>query len=93
MALQPFVGSWPPFQFRNPIHSQCDSLDGGSAHRKDATGQHKQNKHTQTSMPRVVLEPTTPAFERTRTVHALDRAVIMMGRMVGYLVKNELEGI
>jgi hypothetical protein len=33
-----------------------------------------QNKHKQTSMPRVGFEPTIPAFERAKTVHALDRA-------------------
>jgi hypothetical protein len=33
-----------------------------------------QNKRTQTSMPRVGFEPTTPVFERAKTVHALDRA-------------------
>jgi hypothetical protein len=31
------------------------------------------NKSTQTSMPRVGFEPTIPVFERTKTVHALDR--------------------
>jgi hypothetical protein len=36
MTLQPFV-PWPLFQFLNPIHSQCDSLDGGSARLKAAT--------------------------------------------------------
>jgi hypothetical protein len=29
-----------------------------------------QNKCTQTSMPRVGLEPTIPVFERAKTVHA-----------------------
>jgi hypothetical protein len=38
-----------------------------------------QNKRTQTSMPRVVFEPTIPAFEREKTVHALDRAVAVIG--------------
>jgi hypothetical protein len=33
-----------------------------------------QNKRTQTSIPRVGLEPTIPAFERLKIVHALDRA-------------------
>jgi hypothetical protein len=33
-----------------------------------------QNKHKQTSMPRVGFESTIPAFERAKTVHALDRA-------------------
>jgi hypothetical protein len=31
-----------------------------------------QNKHKQTFMPRVGFEPTIPAFERAKTVHALD---------------------
>jgi hypothetical protein len=34
---------------------------------------------TQTSMPRVEFEPTIPAFERTKTVHALDRAATVIG--------------
>jgi hypothetical protein len=41
------------------------------------TGQrkHRINSYThQTSMPWVELEPTIPASERTKTVHALDRA-------------------
>jgi hypothetical protein len=33
-----------------------------------------QNKHKQISMPLVGIEPTTPAFERAKTVHALYRA-------------------
>jgi hypothetical protein len=37
MALQPFVGSWPLFQFLDPKHSRQDSFDGGSARRKAAT--------------------------------------------------------
>jgi hypothetical protein len=31
-----------------------------------------QNKRTQTSMPQVRFEPTTPVFERSETVHASD---------------------
>jgi hypothetical protein len=30
-------------------------------------------------MPRVGLEPTIPAFERAKTVHALDRAATVVG--------------
>jgi hypothetical protein len=37
MILEPFVGPWPLCQFRNPVHSQYDSLDGGSARRKAST--------------------------------------------------------
>jgi hypothetical protein len=34
-----------------------------------------QNKRTQTFLPGVGFEPMIPAFERRKTVHALDRAV------------------
>jgi hypothetical protein len=37
MALQPFVESWPLFQFLHPVHSRYDSLDGESARRKVST--------------------------------------------------------
>jgi hypothetical protein len=37
MALQPFVGPWPLFQFLDPTHVRLDSLDGGSAPRKSST--------------------------------------------------------
>jgi hypothetical protein len=75
MALQPF-GPWLFFQFLNPIHSQYDSLGGGSAHRKAVTytQNNKQNKRAQTSMTRVGFEPTIPVFERSKTIHVSDRA-------------------
>jgi hypothetical protein len=38
------------------------------------TEQHTQNKRTQTFMPRVRIELTFPAFEREKTVHALECA-------------------
>jgi hypothetical protein len=37
------------------------------------------NKRTQTSMPRVGFEPTTPVFERAKTVHALDSVAFVIG--------------
>jgi hypothetical protein len=37
MTLQPSVGPWSLFQFRNPIYSQQDFLNGGSARRKTFT--------------------------------------------------------
>jgi hypothetical protein len=43
------------------------------------TGRHKQKKRTQTSMPWVGFESTIPAFERAKTVHALDRAATAIG--------------
>jgi hypothetical protein len=38
-----------------------------------------QNKRTQTSMPWVGFELTIPGFERAKRVHALDRAVTVVG--------------
>jgi FAD synthase len=38
-----------------------------------------QNKHRNTSMPRVGFKPTIPAFERVKTVHVLDRAATVIG--------------
>jgi hypothetical protein len=40
-----------------------------------------QNKCTQTSMPQMGFEPTVPMFERAKTVHALDRADIVIGKL------------
>jgi hypothetical protein len=37
------------------------------------------NKRRQTSMPRVGFESMIPAFERTKTVHALDPATTVVG--------------
>jgi hypothetical protein len=37
-----------------------------------------QNKRTQTSMPWVRFEPRIPALKRAKTVHALDRAAIVI---------------
>jgi hypothetical protein len=42
------------------------------------TGQHKQNKCTQTSMPQMGFEPTITFFEGANTVHALDRAATVI---------------
>jgi hypothetical protein len=43
-----------------------------------------EKRHTQTSMPSVGFELTIPAFERTKTVHALDRAATVIGRVCTY---------
>jgi hypothetical protein len=58
----------------------------GSARRNAAayTGQHKQNKRGQTSMPRMGVEPTIPVFERANTVHTLDRAATVIGISTEY---------
>jgi hypothetical protein len=36
-------------------------------------------EHTQTSVPRAVFEPTTPAFEQAKTIHGLERGVTFIG--------------
>jgi hypothetical protein len=38
----------------------------------------RENKRKQTSMLRVGIEPTTPVFERAKTVRALDRAATVI---------------
>jgi hypothetical protein len=48
-----------------------------STHRTTQT----QNKHIQTSMPRVGFEPTIPVFQRAKTVHALDRGAAVIGSL------------
>jgi hypothetical protein len=52
---------------KTSTYSRQDSLDGGSASRKTAT--YTQNKRTQTSMPRVRVEPGTPLFERAHSAY------------------------
>jgi hypothetical protein len=41
--------------------------------------QYKQNKRTDTSTPRVRLEPTILVFEWAQTVHTLDGAAVVIG--------------
>jgi hypothetical protein len=43
------------------------------------TGQYKQNKRTQASMPQVGFEPTIPVFEWAKTFHYLDRTSTVIG--------------
>jgi hypothetical protein len=50
----------------------------------------KQDKRTQTSMPRVEFESTTPVFQRAKTVHVFDRAVIVIGDIIYAVVQRPL---
>jgi hypothetical protein len=78
MVLQRFLGPWPLLQFLNLLlHSRLNYLNGRSASSKAVTC--TQNKRTQTLMPLVRFELTTPTFERTKTVRALDRAATVIG--------------
>jgi hypothetical protein len=40
-----------------------------------------QNKRAQTCMSRIGFEPTIPAFERAKAVHAVDRAATVISKM------------
>jgi hypothetical protein len=91
MALQSFVGPWPLFQFLNLYTVGRTSWTGDQpvarplpTHRTTQT----QNKSTQTFMPRVEFEPTIPLFERTKSVHAWDRAATVMGFQTYRVTKN-----
>jgi hypothetical protein len=86
MTLQPFSLALAAFFFQIlDLFTQSVGLLGRrislSQVRYLHTGQHKQNKPTNTSMPQVGLEPTIPVFERAKTVHALDRAATEIGSM------------
>jgi hypothetical protein len=73
MALQPFVGPWPLFQFLNLYTVGRTPWPGDQPVSRPLPTQ-TQKKRTQTFTPRVGFESTTPVFERAKTVHALDRA-------------------
>jgi hypothetical protein len=82
MAVQPFAGPWPLFQFLNIYTVGRTPWMGDQpvamllpTHRTTQT----QNKRTQASVSRVRFEPTTPMFERAKTVRALDRAATVLG--------------
>jgi hypothetical protein len=82
MTRKPSAGPRPVLQFRNPISSRHDCLEGGSTRHKASathTVTRTQNKHIQTSTLRVGLEPMNPVFKRANTVHALDRVATVNG--------------
>jgi hypothetical protein len=91
MALQPFVGPWPFLQFRNLFYTDGRTpWDKWTARRQAAT--YTQDNTTQTSMPWVGFEPTIPAFERAKTVHALDREVTQT-RLINIILGNYKQSI
>jgi hypothetical protein len=85
--LEPFIGLWPLFSFlilytvsRTPWTGDQPVARPLPTHRTT-----QKNKRTQTSMPRVGFEPTIPVFERSKTVHALDSAVTVIGYLRLYI--------
>jgi hypothetical protein len=83
MALQPFVLPWPLFQFLDLFIQSAGFLGreiSPSQSRYLHTGRYKHKiKRTQTSMPQVGFEHTTPVFKWAKTVDALDRAASVIG--------------
>jgi hypothetical protein len=80
--LYSLCGPWPLYQFLNlytvgraPWTGDQPAARPLPTHRTTQT----QNKCTQTSMLRVGFETTIPVFERAKIVHALDRAVTVIG--------------
>jgi hypothetical protein len=90
MALPTNSGLRPLIQFCNHF-SQTVTLLGqvispSQGRYLNAEHKHRINTYThQTSMPWVGFEPTIPASERAKTVHALDRAATVIG---SYYITN-----
>jgi hypothetical protein len=80
------------FQF-GKLYTQCvgplgwgiSPPQGHYLHRTTQT----QNKRTQTSIPRVEFEPTVPASEPAKTVHALDHSAAVTVYNVLYYYNNK----
>jgi hypothetical protein len=53
------------------------------------TEEHKQNKRTQTSTPWVGFEPTIPAFERAKIVHALNSASTVFDNITASISRKQ----
>jgi hypothetical protein len=87
MALQPFVGPWPLLHFRNHFYtggrtswrSDQPVTRPLPTHRTTQTQNKRTHRHP---CLRVGFEPTIPAYERAKTVHALDRAATVTGDTV-----------
>jgi hypothetical protein len=73
-ALAAFSVPWSYTQSVGLLGRRISPSHGRYLH----TGQHKQNKRTQTSMPWVKFEPTIAVFKRAKTVHALDRTATVI---------------
>jgi hypothetical protein len=73
----PFIGPLPIFRFSVLYTVSRTPWTGDQS---IARTTQTQNKGAQTSMPQVGFEPTIPAFQWTKTVHASDRAATVIGR-------------
>jgi hypothetical protein len=87
MALQPLIGLGRFFSFlilytvgRSPWTGDQPVARPLSTYRTTQA----QSEGTQTSMLWLGFEPTTPVLERAKTVHALDRAAIVIGKEINW---------
>jgi hypothetical protein len=79
MVLQPFVGPWPLFFSLLILYTVGRTPRTGISPSQGLylhTEQHKHRINTQSHQ----FEPTTLAFERAKTVHALDHAPTVIGK-------------
>jgi hypothetical protein len=85
-----FVGPWPFLSFLNlyTVGRTAWTGDQPVARPLPTHTEHKQNKRTQTSMPRVGFEPTIPGFELAKIFHASYRATPVHGMCSVYCVQN-----
>jgi hypothetical protein len=82
MALPAHSEPWPLIQFRNHPWTSDQPV-------ARPLPKHKINAYThQTAMPSVGFEPTIPAFEQAKTVHALVRAATVIGSSLVIILKN-----
>jgi hypothetical protein len=81
MALQPYLGPWPPFYFLNLytvglLGRGISPSQGRYLH----TEQHKhRSKADMHPCLELGFEPMIPVFERANTVHASDSAATLIG--------------
>jgi hypothetical protein len=95
MALQPFVGLWPLFQFLNLYavgrtpSTEISPSQGLYLHAEQH--KHRINAYRHISMLLVVFEPAIPVFERAKTVQDLDRAATVIGLLLNYMGQGRLQ--
>jgi hypothetical protein len=79
MVLQPFLAPLPLLQFRNIFYTDGRTPWTGDQPVARPLPTHSrtqaQDKRTETSMPWMGFETTIPAFERGKTVNALERII------------------
>jgi hypothetical protein len=91
--LQPFVGPWTLFQVLKLFTQSVGPFGGDQTVARPLhayRSAQSQNIRTETSMSQVGFEPTIPVFERTKTIHALDRAATVIDFIVITSAKNYL---